>query len=230
MCGRYAVGASAEDIEAEFGPLNEKLPTWQPLWSIAPTDQVPIVHEQSAAHERVAELAHWDWPKPPSMPRGRPLINARIEKLDSSFWRAAFRRSRCIVPMSGYYEWTGQAGSKQAHYLHSEDGRLVAAAGLTWTANIQGRSQRVTVVVTRRSQDAAGAVHDRMPAGLDDDLRQAWLDPSPLTDPRAREQLLDALDLSSQRLASSVVSHMVDRKVNSVQRVDPRDRRLITPI
>lgn len=227
MCGRYALGASAEDVAAEFGPLNDKLTSWQPLWSIAPTDVVPIVHERDG--ERTLDAARWDWSKPRSMGSG-PLINARIEKLDTAFWRPAFRRRRCIVPLTGYYEWTGPKGAKQPHYLHSKGTKILAAAGLAWDVTIDGQPHRCVVIVTRRAQDAAGTVHDRMPALLDDDLRQAWLDPTPLTDPPAREQLLDAIDLSSQRLASSVSSRMVDRKVNSVQRINPADPRLIEPI
>lgn len=96
---------------------------------------------------------------------------------------------------------------------------------------IDGQQHRYVLIPwTRRAQNAAEAVHDRMPALIDEHLRQAWLDPRPLTDPPAREQLLDALDLSSQRLASSVSSRMVDRKVSSVQRIDPADPLLIEPI
>lgn len=232
MCGRYAVGASASDLGAEFGPLNDKITSWHPLWSVAPTNDVPIVHEQHDG--RALELARWDWPKPSTMRSRGPIINARIEKLDGSFWARAFRRARCIVPLTGYYEWTGAKGDKQPHYLYSstadEHPALLAAAGLTWTVEIAGDRQRVVVIVTRAARDAAGRVHDRMPAMLDQDLRSAWLDPTVLTDQEARTDLIDGLKTSSERLASSVVSHKVDRRVSSVQRIDPRDRTLIDPI
>lgn len=225
MCGRYAVSATADDLASQYGTLNEKLPAWSPLYSIAPTNLVPVIHEQAPQLGRVLDLARWDWPKPASMPRGGPIINARMERLDTTFWRGPFGRSRCIVPMSGYFEWTGAAGSKQPHFLSGDE--LLSAAGLTWTADVAGVRQRVTVVVTRRSQDAAGQIHDRMPAFLDDDLLDTWLDPDPLTDRTERQQLLDTLDLTSQRIASTVRSRLVDRRVNSVRSIDPTDPTLI---
>ena len=48
--------------------------------------------------------------------------------------------------MLGYYEWTGEKGSKTPHWLHSDE--LLAAAGLTWTADVAGERRRVFVVVT----------------------------------------------------------------------------------
>lgn len=148
-----------------------------------------------------------------------------MERLDTAFWRGPFGRSQCIVPMSGYFEWTGTAGSKQSHFLSGNE--LLSAAGLIWTADVTGVRQRVTMVITRRSQDAAGEIHDRMPAFLDDDLLDAWLDPDPLTDRAKRQQLRDALDLASQRIASTVRSWLVDRRVNSVRSIDPTDPTLI---
>ncbi len=112
--------------------------------------------------------------------QGRPIINARIEKLAvPGFWLPAFSSSRCLVAMAGYYEWTGERGAKIPHYIHSDG--LLAAAGLTWTADIGGERRRVYVVITREARDASGEVHDRMPAFLTPDLVDEWLSSESLT-------------------------------------------------
>lgn len=139
-------------------------------------------------------------------------------------------------PMIGYYEWTGEKGNKQGHFIHADDSSL-AAAGLTWTTEIAGERRRVFVVVTREARDASGEVHDRMPAFLTPDLWDDWLNPASLTVPgdaaaskANRFQLLDELDASSTAIASTIRTHPVDRRVNNSRTVDPSDSTLIEPI
>lgn len=149
----------------------------------------------------------------------------------------AFSNARCIVPMIGYYEWTGEKGNKQPHFIHAEDDALLAAAGLTWTTEIDGQRRRVFVVVTREARDASGEVHDRMPAFLSRDLWDDWLSPASLTvdgDSAAsksnRLELLDELDGSSSAIAETMRTHEVDRRVNNSRTADPRDPGLIAPV
>ncbi len=227
-----------DQLVAEFVAQGGRPQDWRPAYSIAPTVTAPIVREwqDEGAVEREVTLARWDWPKPPNRPSGAPIINARIEKLPTGFWVGAFSNSRCIVPMIGYYEWTGEKGNKQPHFIHAEDDALLAAAGLTWTTEIDGERRRVFVVVTREARDASGEVHDRMPAFLTRDLWDDWLTPASLTvdgDTAAsksnRLELLDELDASSSAIAATMRTHEVDRRVNNSRTVDPRDPGLITP-
>jgi hypothetical protein len=45
-------------------------------------------------------------------------------------FRTAFKRSRCIVPASGYYEWKTINGAKQPFYFSATDGGMLSIAGL----------------------------------------------------------------------------------------------------
>ncbi|MCC4250177.1 MULTISPECIES: SOS response-associated peptidase family protein [Microbacterium] len=130
---------------------------------------------------------------------------------------------------------TGAKSPKTAHFLHGDG--LLAAAGLTWTADVDGQRRRVFVVITREARDAGGEIHDRMPAFLERDLWDEWLSPAPLTvkgDAAAsksnRTNLLLALDASSAAIASTIRTHVVDSKVNNTRTVDPGDPTLIEPI
>jgi putative SOS response-associated peptidase YedK len=41
-------------------------------------------------------------------------FNARAETIETKpFFRDAFKRTRCLIPMSGYYEWQDASGGKQ---------------------------------------------------------------------------------------------------------------------
>ncbi len=53
-------------------------------------------------------------------------FNARAETIaEKLMFRSAFAASRCIIPASGFYEWTGAKGAKTPHYFRR------ATAGLS---------------------------------------------------------------------------------------------------
>ncbi|WP_159576078.1 SOS response-associated peptidase [Microbacterium sp. 8M] len=228
MCGRFAMNAKTDELIQEFvahgGDPQEWWKEWHGSYSIAPTDSAPIVRDRGDG--RFLELVRWDWEKPKNMRPGAPLINARVEKLATGFWAPAFTAARCVVPMRGYFEWTGEKGAKIPHYLHGDG--LLAAAGLTWSMDLHGEPTRCFVVVTREARDAGGEVHDRMPAFLTPDAMDAWLEPVKL-DRGGREDMLALLDGSSQAVASTIEQYVVDRKVNNSRTVDRDDPSVIAP-
>ncbi|MCT1394397.1 MULTISPECIES: SOS response-associated peptidase [Microbacterium] len=210
---------------AEGGKPEDWWKQWHGSYSIAPTDPAPIVRDRGEG--RILELVRWDWQKQANRPKGAPTINARIEKLDTGFWLPAFTAAPCVVPMRGYFEWTGDKGDKTPHYLHGDG--LLSAAGLTWSMELSnGERSRCFVVVTREARDADGDVHDRMPAFLTDDALEAWLDPVKL-DRSSRDEMLSLLDAASTDMATTIRTHVVDRKVNNSRTVDPTDSTVIAP-
>jgi putative SOS response-associated peptidase YedK len=239
MCGRFALSKETDELIAEFVAAGGRPEDWRPAWSIAPTNNVPIVRDavsDTGEIQRELTMARWDWPKPANQPSGPPIINARIEKLPTGFWVGAFSNSRCIVPMApGYLEWTGERGDKQPHLIYGDG--VLAAAGLTWTAEIADERQRIFVVVTREARDASGEIHDRMPAFLTRDLWDDWLNPASLTvdgdtvaSKRNRAELLDELDASSSVIAATMRTHLVDRRLNNTRTVDRYDPTLLEPL
>jgi putative SOS response-associated peptidase YedK len=58
-------------------------------------------------------------------------FNARAETVaQKPMFRSAFKRSRCIVPASGYYEWRPVEGSKQPYFISAADDGVLSIAGL----------------------------------------------------------------------------------------------------
>jgi putative SOS response-associated peptidase YedK len=45
-------------------------------------------------------------------------------------FRDAFKRSRCVIPASGYYEWKLTPTGKQPYYISAADGSVLSFAGL----------------------------------------------------------------------------------------------------
>ncbi|HWU30000.1 MAG TPA: SOS response-associated peptidase [Microbacterium sp.] len=229
MCGRFAMDAKTDDLIHQFVADGGKPEDWwkdfHGSYSIAPTDDAVIVRDRGEG--RTLELVRWDWQKPANRPKGAPIINARIEKLDTGFWLPAFTAARCVVPMRGYFEWTGEKGDKTPHFLHGDG--LLAAAGLTWSMELpDGERSRCMVVITREARDAGGEVHDRMPAFLTEDAMTAWLEPVKL-DRGDRDGMLSLLDAASADVAGTITQYVIDRRVNNSRTVDASDPSVIAP-
>ena len=59
------------------------------------------------------------------------MINARRETLAKKpAFRSAFRKRRCLIPATGFYEWQQTPAGKQPHHIHRPDNSLFAFAGL----------------------------------------------------------------------------------------------------
>ena len=65
---------------------------------------------------------------------GKPsysTINARAEGVQTNAsFREPFKTRRCLVPASGYFEWTGPKNDRQPHYFTRADNQPIALAGL----------------------------------------------------------------------------------------------------
>jgi putative SOS response-associated peptidase YedK len=233
MCGRFANDAETNELIEEFVAAGNDYRDWRPQFSIAPTEVVPIVRERAAASGelvRTIEPAEWDFHPPFVTAKGRPQFNARIETIATNgLWKSAFAGNRCIVPMRGYYEWTGEAGDKQPHFLHGER-PLLAAAGLATARKVDDAWVVSTVIVTREARDASGEVHARMPAFLTREAYDEWLSPAKLASDADKERMLHLLDAVSTEVAATLTGYEVDRRVNNSRTVDPADPGLIAPL
>ena len=225
---------TVNELITEFVAAGGDLRDWRPSYSLAPTDVVPIVRERvdstTGEVRRTVDGAAWDFHPAFLRDSKRPNFNARIESVaDNGLWKAAFSSSRAIVPMRGYYEWTGEAGSKRAHFLHARDGGLLAAAGIYAVRKIDDQWQVSTAIITREARDASGEIHDRMPVFLPHDLWEEFLAPVRLDD-AGKQHMVQRLTAESETVAGAIVGYEVDPRVNNSRTVDPFDPSLIEPL
>lgn len=234
MCGRFANDAETNELIEEFVADGGDYRDWRPQFSIAPTEIVPIVRERQDAVSgeitRSLVPAEWDFHPPFLTTKTRPQFNARIETIAvNGLWKSAFAGGRCIVPMRGYYEWTGEKGDKQGHFLHG--GRpILGAAGLATARKVDGDWVVSTVIVTREARDASGEVHDRMPAFLTREAYDEWLSPVKLASDADKQRMLSLLEAVSAEVAATITGYEVDRRVNNSRAIDPHDPSLIEPL
>jgi putative SOS response-associated peptidase YedK len=84
-------------------------------------------------------------------------------------FRLAFKRTRCIVPASGYYEWRPAEGGKQPYFINAADGSVLSIAGLwdQWKDPETGDVILSTTLLVAAANDFTRKIHDRMPVLLE---------------------------------------------------------------
>jgi putative SOS response-associated peptidase YedK len=144
---------------------------------VSPGSPIAIVR----APEDVRRLALVRWGFVPSWAKevapDRPLTNARIETiLEKASFKNAVRRRRCLIPADGYYEWSGEAGRKQAYKVTRADGRPFAFGGLWehWMGP-DGSELETAAIITTAALPPMAAIHPRMPVIVAEHLRRDWL-------------------------------------------------------
>ena len=116
-------------------------------------------------------LPSW-WPKPLKELKAA-TFNARAETAaEKPFFRDAFRRTRCLIPASGYYEWQNTATGKQPWYFTRADGEPTTFAGLwdEWKDKATGEVLKSCTMLITEPNDFVAEVHDRMPVVLESKL------------------------------------------------------------
>ena len=113
MCGRFTQHLSWAEIR-RLADLVGQPRNLAPRYNLAPTDAIEVLRAGPGGFEltpmRWGLIPSW-WAKPlKDLPS---TFNARAETLaEKPMFRAAFKSRRCIVPASGFYEWTGGKGHK----------------------------------------------------------------------------------------------------------------------
>ena len=177
MCGRYFLNTPVQALEAQFEAVAAS--GIVPRYNLAPSTPVAVVKEIGAG--RGILLHHWglipSWAKDPAM--GARLINARAETVaDKPSFRASFRRRRCLVPASGFYEWQVRPGRpKQPWAIQAVSGEPLALAGLwdLWEGP-DGCLESCTIITTS-ANGLMAPIHDRMPVILAARDWARWLEP-----------------------------------------------------
>ena len=182
MCGRFTLTVDPEQLAVAFSLTT--VPDFEPRYNIAPTQQALVI---TADQPREAQFMRWglipSWSKDAAI--GAKLINARGESVaEKPSFRSAFKRRRCIVPFSGFYEWQAQAGGKQPFYITVPDRPIGALAGLweTWR-DPSGEDIRTFTIITTEANAFMQDYHTRMPVVLDPDDVPVWLDPADVPAP-----------------------------------------------
>jgi putative SOS response-associated peptidase YedK len=216
MCGRFTLTANPQVVRDVFD-LNAIPDGIEPRYNVAPTQPVAVI-----TNEDPKTLTYHRWGLIPSWSKdlsiGNKLINARSETAhEKPAFRTAFKRRRCLIPASGFFEWKQADGSKIPHFIHLKEDPLFAFAGLweVWYSP-EGDQLRTCTILTTEANEFMSSLHTRMPVILKREDWDEWLQPE--------EQLVEVLmplmkPYDSAAMDAYEVSTMVNRPNNDVPEV-----------
>jgi len=219
MCGRFAVTLPQDAMAQLFDavPANDLPP--RPNYNICPTNQIAVATSEEGQRRlqpmRWGFLPHWY----KSETAGPLLINARAETIaEKPAFKAAARARRCLIPASGFYEWTKDAqGNRLPWYISSADKTPLVFAGVWQDWEREGRTHRSCAIVTCAANPTMAQIHARMPVVLRREDFSLWLG----------EAGHGAAVLMRAAPEDALVFHRVDTAVNS-NRATGSD--LVTPL
>ncbi|CAM3674697.1 SOS response-associated peptidase [Legionella longbeachae] len=185
MCGRFAYVASYDQLKYQFHLSNGIEIT--PRFNIAPGAEivclVPIdIHETQGVLLRWGLVPSWTTDRR----KIGSLINARAETIfEKPAFRDAIKCKRCLMPMSGFYEWHQEEGIKQPYYFRKTNHDLLAVAALwaTWQQN--NEVIHSCCLITTEANCLMQPVHHRMPLILNEGAQAIWLNST-----SSKEQLI----------------------------------------
>ncbi len=147
-----------------------------PNYNVCPTDNVHVV---TGGDGRRLQAMRWGflphWYKTPS--DGPLLINARAETVaDKPAFKSACRERRCLIPASGFFEWTkDEDGNRLPWFIQPTGDGPLAMAGIWQDWERDGDALRTCAVVTCAANDAMSQIHHRMPVLLASEDWAKWL-------------------------------------------------------
>jgi putative SOS response-associated peptidase YedK len=224
MCGRYAlygpvsVSRQAKAVFDQMGlDLASAINQRDDQFNIAPTQTAPVLAKGADGYD--VKGLRWGlvptWAK--DLAIGSHGINAKMETVtEKPMFRTAFKKRRCLVPASGYFEWKKlDAKNKQPYFIHDPAGDVLMFAGL-WEAwkppgDESAEWVKTFVIITGEPGKVSGDIHDRQPVILQPDSWVDWLTEGPDV----------ALDILAKAPEAELAYYPVPRAVGSVKNKGP---------
>ena len=192
MCGRYTlfsdlttidtlIGSSLpNEIDGIFGKQHlQNTAHTLPSYNIAPSHIVPVILQPDTDTPQLIRIPmHWGFmgwkPKVGSLPL--LPINTRSEQItEKPMWRSVSTQ-RCLIPLNGFFEWSGTKGNKTPHYIQAVNNSILFAAGFYSPLSPLDSLYSFSILTTRPNATMQN-IHDRMPVFLHSSEWTHWLNP-----------------------------------------------------
>ncbi|MBQ75958.1 MAG: hypothetical protein CMQ20_13180 [Gammaproteobacteria bacterium] len=177
MCGRFnIIDDPLTKLLVEITGQHYSVET---RFNIAPTEQIPVLVMREEGGWDLQDMRWWllpYWAK--EVTTKYSMFNAKSETLaKSSAFREPFKKGRCIIPASGYYEWKKEGGIKVPYYMEPRYEAGFAFAGLwdRWQSGEQVIES--CTIITAAAPESMKAIHNRIPVHLSRDQVNEWVAP-----------------------------------------------------
>ena len=221
MCGRAYSTYTDDEISFQYLNRRQLKLGLKPNYNMSPTQTAPTVRLMDGA--RGVDSMTWglipEWS--PEFKSKFSTINARSEGVfESDLYKKPVLQRRCIIPVSGFFEWKKEGSSKRPFKIFMKDSPIMSMAGI-WTAWHAGspEEQRSFSIMTTAANSFMEKIHDRMPVILDPRQFDEWLDPE-IHEQEAIAAMLNPCP--AKWLESAEISTLVNKPANNRSEVlDP---------
>lgn len=200
MCYFVEINLTRLEMQKRFGAEMPEYFRWEPMPFVSGFSFpiVPVIIKNGAKTFVPANwglIPHWVNDRSKADEIRLHTLNAMAETVhEKPSFRKAFAQNRCIVPVSGYFEWHHQGKEKFPFYIKGTEQRILAMAGImdVWTDKETGEIIHSFSVCTTQANPLMSRIHNskkRMPVILPEGAEEEWLNPA-LSPVLARELLL----------------------------------------
>ncbi len=146
----------------------------------------PLLPVLSVDNGRSINLYQWGllpfWAKDRLIAKN--TLNAKSETIfELPSFRNSIPKYRCIIPVTGFYEWKHIGKEKIKHYIHPKEQPFFNLAGIysLWKDPATNDIIKTFSIVTGEANELMAEIHNtkkRMPLMIDDRNIDAWIDPT----------------------------------------------------
>lgn len=231
MCFTIGIKTTRDAIEKRFNADASELSDFdfRYFYKAFEFPLLPVITVQEPGKIR---LMHWglipSWTRDSeqAMHIRTGTCNARGESLHAKpSFRNAAARQRCLVLVTGFFEWQHTAGQKIPWFIRQKQQELFALGGIfdQWHNPETDRQMNTFSIVTTRANPLMEKIHNtkkRMPVILEQKNEPAWI--SEHLEAEMEAQLLSPFN------ANEMHAHTVGKKISG-KNADPHDPEIILP-
>lgn len=189
MCFHASVVTPKGKVEERFNRAFKPGVDFDPLYHTSgfAHEDLPVIGNNP---ERQITLASWGliprWVKSveDAMKIRNQTLNARSETVfEKPSFRNAISKGRCLVPVTGFFEWRTVGKHKFPYHITHKDEEIFSLAGITeeWLNKETGEILQTVSILTTQANPLMQIIHNeklRMPVIIDRHREEEWIDPS----------------------------------------------------
>jgi putative SOS response-associated peptidase YedK len=177
MCGRFNFLTHQEELRERFEISKFEFEV-TPRYNIAPSQKIAtIIQDQDIKLVGMRWGLIPFWAKEPKTKYS--MINARVETiLDKRAYSRPFKKWRCLIPATGFYEWKKVGKIKTPMHIRLKSKELFAFAGIynPWKSP-SGSYVLSCSIVSTTPNNIMEPIHNRMPVILQKKDESTWINP-----------------------------------------------------
>lgn len=186
MCYHTALTATPQELARRYNRSDDRIKEFRPAYHISAyshTEYPIVTADARLLLSRWGLIPFWTRDLEDALTIRNRTANARAETVFTKpSFRTAVREGRCLVPVSGFFEWRLDGERKIPYYITLDDEAVFSLAGIcdTWHNPVNGEDVCTYSVLTIRANRLMAAIDNRscrMPVILPRANEEAWLDP-----------------------------------------------------